>query len=458
MSFRQNMIKARGSLVFLTGITIAFGTVYALERWNPQPVVSPEPVAVQADSNTVVNLNSGNQSAPRKHRDLTVEELEFATIAWQYFVKNTNTETGLVNSVSQYPAATLWDTSSYLLGLISAHRLGIVEQTEFNNRTRKLLETLADLPLFDQQLPNKSYSTIDATMVTYNNQATERGIGWSAIDIGRVLVPLNVLVWHYPEFAVDVNRVLAAWQLQAIVRDAQMYGAAVDEKDQTIYLQEGRLGYEEYAAKSLMLAGMDLTLALDYEEHFKYVAVSGIDVGTDLRTPDRFDALNAVVSEPYVLDGLEFGWDRYSRSLSYSVYRAQQARYEQTGILTAVSEDHLDEAPYFVYNTVIANGKPWNTVTETGVDAAKYKSVSTKTVFGLHALFNTGYTQLLMDLVKESYDPAQGWYSGIYESTGEINESLTANTNGIVLESLHYIKYGPLLSLGRPSRVASTDQ
>ena len=453
MNIKENLIKARGSLVFLVGLTVAFGTVFSLERWNPAPVAG----AITGVA-PVIDFNEAQLPQPPTRRELTDDEMRYAEIAWQYFEKNTNEQTGFVNSVSQYPAATLWDTSSYMLGLISAHKLGLVDSTEFNHRTQQLLETLATMPLFDDQLPNKSYSAVNAAMVTYDNEATERGIGWSAIDIGRILVPFNVLVWNYPEFTRDVNQVLANWDLSAIVENAEMIGAAVDENAKTLRLQEGRLGYEEYAAKSLMLSGMDLSHALDYQAHFEYVTINGVEVGTDLRTPDKFDALNAVVSEPYVLDGLEFGWDRFSRSLADAVYRAQQARYEETGILTAVSEDNIDEAPYFVYNTVFANGKAWNAVTESGVDASAFRSVSTKTVFGLHALYRSDYTQLLMDHVSDRFDPEEGWYSGIYEATGETNESLTANTNGIILESLHYIQYGPLLSLGQPSQMAMSDE
>jgi len=33
--FKENLRKARGSIVFLVGITLAFGTVFGLESWNP---------------------------------------------------------------------------------------------------------------------------------------------------------------------------------------------------------------------------------------------------------------------------------------------------------------------------------------------------------------------------------------------------------------------------------------
>lgn len=448
MSIKDNMIKARGSLVFLVGLTIAFGTVFSLEQWKPaEAVVSARTPKVQ--------MVADREIKSFVSRELTADEREYATIAWQYFEANTNPDTGLVNSVDQYPASTLWDTSSYLLGMISAERLEIIEREEFDSRMSQVLDTLAELPLFDDRLPNKSYSTKDGAMVTYDNSVTERGIGWSAIDIGRVLVPFHVLAWHYPEYTETVGRVLRNWDLAAIVDDAQMMGAAVDEAGNTLYLQEGRLGYEEYASKSLALTGMDLSFALDYEEYLHYVDVNGVNVGTDLRTPDKFDALNMVVSEPYVLDGLEFGWDRYSRSLAMAVYQAQEARYKDTGILTAVSEDNIDQAPYFVYNTVYAAGKPWNAVTEDGEDASEFRSVSTKAVFGLHVLYDTPYTEKLLDSIKTNFDPDKGWYSGIYEHSGETNTAITANTNGIILEALHYLKFGPILRL-TPLRTASS--
>ena len=437
----ENLKKARGSIVFLIGITLAFGTVFGLEQWKPGKVKMMTAANVsEIDSDTSIQL--------RKQRNLSSLELDMAKTAWKYFDNNTQ-DNGLVNSVHNYTAATLWDTASYLLALISAYELKLIPKNDFDQRSRLVLETLAGLPLFEDKLPNKSYSTLSASMTTYTNQQTERGVGWSAIDIGRIMVPFNVYVWRYPEFTPLVEKVLLQWQLDALVKDAELIGADVDEQGNTLYLQEGRLGYEEYAAKSLLLNGIDLSEALDYSRHFEYVDIDGVRVGTDLRTPDQFDALNFVVSEPYVLDGLEFGWDRYSRSLSYRVYQAQEARYKKTGIMTAVSEDNIDQAPYFVYNTVFADGKAWNAVTEKGEDASEFRSLSSKASIGLYALYDTDYTQKLFNRISDNYSSDNGWYAGIYEASGKSNKALTANTNAIVLEALRYIQLGPMIQIGR---------
>jgi len=442
-TFRENLVKARSAIIFLIGLTLAFWLVYSLETWNPQPR--------SAEKTTLISQQYTTEfESP--YRALTNTERQWAEIAWNYFENNYIEETGMVNSADKYPASTMWDTSSYLLGLISAQRLGIVDTTEFNTRVTVLLDTLATMPLFEDTLPNKSYNTQTVAMVTYNNDETDRGIGWSAIDIGRIMVPLNVLVWHYPEHTGKVSEVLKHWRLDAVVANSEMYGADVDSDGKTLLLQEGRLGYEEYAAKSLALVSMDVSRALDYELNTKMVDIYGIDVATDSRKPSEFGALNYVVSEPYVLDGLEFGFDQYSRELTARIYKVQQLRFENTGILTAVSEDNIDQAPYFVYNTVFADGKRWNAVTESGEDASEFRSVSTKAVLGYYALFNDEYSKRLVKHIESNYDKDRGWYSGIYESSGEPNKAITANTNGIILEALHYLRFGPIASIRPPTK------
>ena len=434
MKFSDALVAARHHIVFLIGLCAAFGLVIFLESLDRPPV-----------DLRIVELEETSDITLSEPRPLTAQEQQWARIAWRYFEVNYHADTGLVNSVDKYPAATLWDTASYLMGLISAYRLGIVPQEEFDSRMGKALKTLASLELFDDQLPNKSYNSMTTAMVDYQNNVTERGIGWSAIDIGRIMVPLNILIWNYPQHTDAVQTILDKWDMDAMLVDGVMMGATIDNEGNTKYVQEGRIGYEEYAAKSLSLMGYDVSKALMYVDFLAYESIYGIDIPTDLRDPEIYAAHNYVVSESYILDGLEFGWDFRSKEFAFRVYAAQQKRYENEGVLTAVSEDNIDEAPYFVYNTVFSSGEIWKAITEDGHDAAEHKTISTKAVFGWHALYATPYTELLVDKVDELYDPERGWYSGWYEKKEKPNTAITANTNGIVLESLAYRALGVLL-------------
>ncbi|MEZ5535962.1 MAG: DUF3131 domain-containing protein [Thiolinea sp.] len=443
MSFKQGLIRARSHLIFLFGLITAFSLVFWLESIEPQ---------LQDEAGIRLNKVQLEQTYTRTtpvSRQLTAEERAWANIAWTYFKNNTIPETGLVNSVDNYESSTLWDTASYLMAVISAHRLQLISDIEFDSRIILALKALKEIPLFNNQLPNKVYHTRNLTMVDYKNQPTEKGIGWSAIDIGRIMVPFNVLVWHYPHHSDAVGKVLKRWDIESMLREGSMYGAAIDNQGEIIYLQEGRLGYEEYAAKSFNLIGRDVSRALDYFSHLNMVDIYGVEIATDSRTPEQFQAHNYVVSEPYILDGIEFGWDLVSRELAARVYQAQEKRYQETDILTAVSEDNIDQAPYFVYNTVFTDSKAWNAISESGEDASAFKTLSTKAVFGWNMLYETAYTRQLMDRIKTAFDPERGWYSGIYEADNKPNTAITANTNGIILEALAFRQTGQLMKIGK---------
>ena len=437
MSFKQGMVRARSHIIFLTGLITAFGLVGWLENVS---------LGNTATADSLIESSSDIKIAPT--RKLTAREMEWARTAWKYFQNNTIAETGLVNSVDNYNASTLWDTSSYLMAVIAAQRLGIIEQNEFDARIYRALETMAKLPLFEGKLPNKSYNTLSLQMVDYTNQPSETGIGWSAIDIGRILVPFNVLAWNYPQHTASVKKVMASWNTTPLLVKGVLHGAAVTDTGETKYLQEGRLGYEEYAAKSFNLMGLDVANSLRYTDFLRFVDIYGVSVGTDSRDPQKYDAHNYVVSEPYILDGIEFGWDNISQELAWRVYKAQEKRFANTGILTAVSEDNIDQPPYFVYNTVFTDGKPWNTITESGEDASEFKTLSTKAAFGWHVLYETDYTKKLLEKAATLANPERGWYSGLYEVSGKPNKAITANTNGIILEALAYKQNGKLMKLG----------
>ncbi len=432
-SFKDNLIRARAHIIFMLALITAFSLVIFLDNASFE-----DRVVSKANVKKVIDLE-----IPPK-RELSPDEMQWAKIAWRYFENNTNEETGLANSANAYPSTTLWDSSSYLMAVISAKKLGLINDIEFNNRVTKFLKSMRNLPLYDKQLPNKAYNTLTLEMVDYNNKPIEKGLGWSALDIGRLMVPMNILVWNYPQFTRQVKDITNHWDLDAIAKNGEMFGA-LNENGTTVYLQEGRLGYEEYAAKSFQLIGLDVTSAIDYTAWLEFVNIDGVNVPTDTRTPAKFTAYNYVVSEPYILDGIEYGWDQLSKEFAGRVYSAQEAHYKKTGKLTAVSEDNIDQAPYFVYNTVFTDGKEWNAITEDGTDASEFKTLSTKAAFGWHMLYENDYTEKLINAVSSLNDPEKGWYSGLYEKTGKPNKALTANTNGIILETLAYKKTGVLL-------------
>jgi len=376
---------------------------------------------------------------------LCEEDMEVAKIAWKYYENNYHPETGLVNSVNQYTSTTLWDTGSALAATISAHDFGFINQKAFDDRVVALLKTLNTMVLFNGEAPNKAYNTKTGEMVDYNNKATPDGIGVSTLDLARIVSWLNTLLCQHPKYEYQVNQVLSRWDYRRLIQNGQMYGLARDPVSNEIQvLQEGRLGYEQYAGKIFAELGFDQSVAASYTNEFRRdIEIYDIPIAYDSRDPREFGAYNYVVTESYGLDVIENGYDEINRELVDNIYDVQVARWRETGAVTAVSEDNVDRAPWFIYNTIFTAGLSWNTTTDTGVRHDELKAVSTKAAFTLATLFpEKDYSKRLIQQIASVYDPDKGWYSGIYENGNGYNKAITANTNGIILSGLLYKKYG----------------
>jgi Protein of unknown function (DUF3131) len=398
---------------------------------------------------------------PHRQGPLTAREHDMARICWQYFEANYQPETGLVNAVHDYPSTTMWDTASYLAALVSARELAIIDKVKFDARLMTLLRTFVTMDLFREEMPNKAYHAKTAQKVDYGNNPGE--IGYSALDIGRLLLWFKIIKERYPEHGNAIDRVVMRWDFRRIVdNNGTLYGANVEKDKRTLYVQEGRLGYEEYAAKGFQLWGFNTTRA-SMPEPFNMVHLFGIRVPYDTRDPRFLSQHNYVVSESYVLDGVEVGWDhpydratderehsqRWVANFAHRVYQAQENRFREAGILTARSEHQLDREPYFVYDTVYTTGYAWNTITDTGKFVPEMAAISLKAALGMWVLWESPYTDLLFEAIAEAYDPKRGYYEGIFErGTGPI-KTQTANNNGIMLEALLFKVQGKILKWGR---------
>src|SRR5712692_6256782 len=122
-TFKEGLLKARSHIIFLLGLSVAFGMVIKLETWN-----------IQRQPGAALRILKTADIPTVSPTVLTAEEQGWARIAWQYFVNNYQPATGLVHSVDRYPASTMWDTASYLLALIVAYRLDLIDQETFDQR------------------------------------------------------------------------------------------------------------------------------------------------------------------------------------------------------------------------------------------------------------------------------------------------------------------------------------
>lgn len=437
MGFRENLSHARGHIVMIFALIAGLLLVLWLETLGePPPATSEGPGIMQAfDDLDPLPLAIRGESSER--------DLEHARIAWGYFQNNVNDTTGLANSVHDYPSTTMWETGSYLVAILSAERLGLIDAREAQDRIDRVIDSLSKLRLFQDTLPNKAYNTQTLQLVDYANKPSELGLGWSALDVARIVGTLGLVERNHPALAPAVEALLAGWHLDRMVQGGELIGSNVSDGE-VRENQEGRVGYEQYAAKAMMLFGFDVQRAYEVQANLMVQQVDGQPIPVDDRL-HRAATPAFVVSEPYLFDGLEFGFDDRSHRFATAIYRAQEARYEETGLLTAVTESHLSEAPYFAYSTVWGGGAPWAVMTFQGERIDSRRTMATKAAFGWDALFGTDYSAELVAAVEEFADPERGWPEGIYEETGAVNGSTTANTNAVVLASLAFKAKGPLV-------------
>jgi hypothetical protein len=390
-----------------------------------------------------------------RHGPLTDEEKEWAKAAWKYFENNQNPATGLVGSVDQYPAASLWNIADYLAAMIAARELGLLTERDFDVRLSLALQFLNTMPLFMNRLPNRLYNTASGRMVNYGNQPEE--VGWSAIDLGRLLLWLRITAQRYPEYREYIEKAVLRWSFCDVVDSCGGLHGGARMHDRLQLVSEGQLGYQQYAAQGFEAWGFDTARASAIEP-FARLRIEGVEILYDARDPRETGGFAPVLSGPFLLDGLELNWDRVAdqtsgdtehtdfvlADLAERVYAVQEARFRHQHVLTARTDHPLSQNPFFVYDSIFVAGYPWNTISDHGDVFLDKALVSTRAVFGLWALWRTGYTDQLMQSTRDLYDPQKGWFEGRYEGTGGYERTISCTTNAIVLESLLYKVQGKL--------------
>ncbi|HEX2092826.1 MAG TPA: DUF3131 domain-containing protein [Longimicrobiaceae bacterium] len=363
--------------------------------------------------------------------------LEAANAAWVYVNREYQPATGLVNSVAGYPYATVWDIASGLAALYCANRLGLLEDTEYDRRMRLALRTLRNMRLFDGAAFNKNYSTRTGAIAGRDDRdrkVAARGYGWSALDIGRLLVWLRIIRSTQPHYAGEIDAIVERLDFSRLVKDGYIWGETVGRRGRTQRYPEGRIPYEQYAAAGFGLWGHRAEKALSLSENAIPITVMDVPLIADRRGHDH------LTSEPFVLAGLELGWTPEMRDLALRMLAVQRERYTRTGQVTVVSEDALPQAPYyFYYYTVNLHGK-WFAVSAQDPNARLEgpRWVSSKAAFGWYALVPSDYTRLAVETVAPARHAARGWSSGVYEGTGQPTRGENVNTAAVILEAALY--------------------
>jgi hypothetical protein len=385
----------------------------------------------------------------RRAQPLSAEELRWAHAAWQYFERHTSRKTGLPLSYAGAETVTVGDVGAYVLATIAAHRLGIIGIDALNERMGRLLDTLSRLPLFEDALPNHIYHATTLRMIGREGNVDLLGTGWSAIDISRLLLGFHLACWEYPYLTPQIRDILGRWRLDLLVKDGFVQGAHVSRSGRVFTHREGRLGYEEYAARVLSYFNLYAGRAADLRSHVALTRVEGVALPYDTRPLYPLEGLNVVSSDPFLLHGLELGLPGEMASVAYHAYRVQWERFVARGEPVAVGGGYLGTPPERILCALVVDNRTWDCVDEAGHHARNAFFFSAGAALGWAALFEAEYATALRRAAAPAHDPRLGWRTGHYLRDAEPIDTYTTQTNALVLEATHFVLHGPMFDMTR---------
>ncbi len=392
-------IKFRASVVFalIMVVVVASQGIWLAESSSVDQVVQNPPVV-----------------------DSTAYWLTLATNAWQYFQvgNNVNSATGLHASGQGYPYFTDWDLGVYIQAIIDADKLGIISDNGTYGadwRFNKILTFLGTRPLTSDGQPYDRYCTA--------NGQNEDDSAQVATDAGNLLVALNNLKDYRPDLASTID-----------------------------YIVYNRTNYEpEREAVSAVAGSVDI---YDY-----YVACGFADFWPSQFSSEANTILNNIVnaptvetygvalpeakitSEPLLLSIFNFQQpDSRLLNLSKQVYLAEEARYDATGKYTAFSEGNIvgESGETYIWEwVVLPDGSTWTIEKDQTSVISVTPVVYLKVAVGLDALYNTTYTQTMVDAIEPVSLTNSGYRDGINQN-GQVVSTVIDKTNGLILAAALY--------------------
>lgn len=398
------------------------------------PIIETSKAAITANSQStdsaaivernITTLTPRSISVPlNRHEKLLISK------AQRYIDKNWNEETGMIDSVQGYPHTTMWDVASGIGALLALEALGVSDSHIINIRLAKLLNTLYELPLYDDKLPNRQYNTVTGKPSGRFSQTPSNGNGWSALDLGRLYIWLTIVARKKPHLANDISNIKQKWRLAAAVHRKTLYGTKLNSKKE-YFRQEGRLGYLQYAATGYQMMGLDVANA------FNCNALQQVDIDS---MPLKVDGRNLpfLTLDPFLLYTIEISDESSCWNQLETLFLLHNKRYMISQRLTAFAEDSLSKSPWFLYNNIYYQGQAWHSVSHSGKPFVDSQTFSNKAAFAMSVIFQNEYSQNLALQVITNSVRHQEVPTGLYRD-GKTNTAYNINTNSLILVSLWY--------------------
>ncbi|WP_246253307.1 DUF3131 domain-containing protein [Sulfitobacter maritimus] len=372
------------------------------------------------------------EASGQRSEEARAQLLADAKVAWSYFEKWTNPQTGLCPATASFApgqrrlheAVTMWDVGSHIFALMAAVDLGLITPKKFQRSIRRILPNLAGRRSQGRLLPQGWIAT---DKIKWGNR------NFDGCDAGRLLSALYNLEIH-PLVKDRAASTVERWDLRDIVKDGIVYSVENGQLETTF-----RSHCAHYAAWAFRTWGIEVKSPY---EVFQGRSPSDGQMAL-LEVCGHIGPLGA---EPLLTEALEFGMSPESAYLADVLFAAQLDEYRETGRMIAVSETPINSDPWFVYQGLqfdVAE-RVWATDTVAGLDAHRteefreeHLSISSKAAYLWASYRDHPFCDKLLSLVRDKSKTPYGFASSINQRTGAASKTYSdINTNAIILQSI----------------------
>ncbi|AZV77143.1 DUF3131 domain-containing protein [Parasedimentitalea marina] len=395
-------------------------------------LVSKDPIDIR-QRRTLAALPSLRQVPIVRSRADKDALLEDARTAWRYFERFTHPQTGLCPATVNFApgggnihkAVTMWDVGSQINGLISAARIGLIDQKEFRQAITKLLPQIRGRVSQDRLLPQ-------GWIVTDRHKWGNKNFDGS--DAGRLMSALDCLRRYDDSFAVQLDKITSAWDLDKVILNGEMH-SVTDGVLHSSYVSHSA----HYSALAFRRWG--LTVKSPYE----FSAGQSVH-DSQMGLLEAVAKIGPIGAEPLLLEAMELGMSPESKHLADMLFTAQFEEFQETGQLVCVSEGPLDVEPWFSYQGLQLDAQKRTWAIDTVGQETEYRQpefwrshhvISCKAAFLWGAYRPHNYSDRLVNYVRTRARTKNGFAASIFSQSQRATEYYTdINTNAVILQAV----------------------
>jgi hypothetical protein len=428
--------------------TAAEGTIRAMNIAPRSLQAPPTPVGrsdtdASADGGRALALSGAQDPAnttlapgvpvPGKLRELDDAELAAAAAAWRYVSNNRQDRSGLINGRDGYPVATVEDVAMGMGAYLAAMKLGLVAEAEGTDSIRRILDTLATLPLYGNELPNRAYDSRNGRMLDLGETPSNDGSGWAIHDIAQLLFWLKVLEGTEPELATAARAIPARFRFQRAVARGTLT-SIVARAGREEMIADTAPGVSQLSAAYLGMWGIVLPRMLGYASPLRPLGDHG-------PSPEIY------AKGMIQVGGMDACFRMWVRQVQEGLLSGREAIQESVSL----ADEWLDKPPWFAALRFDPAADRWHFLDLNGevIDWAKTYSLRAAVLWAAVRGEKIRDESPAGRILLERGD--HGLYGGRYAS-GELNRALSLETNASVLLALWFRQRNsvPLLELINP--------